>query len=257
MTQNYHSGTGTAIAPARRQISAPEAQIKLMKHNRMVLPSSRGCGGVVVTRRATPCLFTIGSVAVCVIVIHCLTAVRAADALPANEPAGQATQVLKQSYSPQGYQMKRYQAFARQAEMPVIAATDKTTLEVGGTVKADIKRLAQPSSKEQETLASQLGVPTGVIGKTLERASNNPAASAAQLVQDIRTAVIDYRFLQGEWGRYTPPAEGQKLKADALQALQAGDISKAWQLYDGLQKPQAPGIAPPQPPTNLRIISQQ
>jgi hypothetical protein len=257
MSQNYHVGTGMAIPPARCQVSAPEAQMKLMKHNQMVLLRSRGFGGVVVTRRATARPFALGSVAVCALVIHGLTAARAADPLPARETAGQATQALKQAYSPQAYQMKRYQAFARQAEMPVIAATDKTTLEVGGTVKMDIKRLAQPSSKEQEALASQLGVPAGVIGKTLECASNNPAASTAQLAQDIRTAVIDYRFLQGEWGKYNPPPEGQKLKADALQALQAGDISKAWQLYDGLQKPQAPGIAPPQPPANLRIISQQ
>jgi hypothetical protein len=54
--------------------------------------------------------------------------------------------------------------------------------------------------------------------------------------------------LQGEWGRYHPPAESQKVKADALAALQAGDISKAWELYDGLERPA--------PPSNLRIISQ-
>jgi hypothetical protein len=217
----------------------------------MVILRRQGFGGVVVIRKVTPCRFAIGSIAACAIVILCLTAARAADALPAKELADQATQAQKPAYSPQGYQMERYRAFARQAEMPVITATDKTTLEVGGTVKTDLKRPAQLSIQEKEALAGQFGVPAGVIGKVAERAANNEPPSAAQLAQNIRTAVIDYRFLQGEWGRYHPPMEGQKLKADALAALQTGDISKAWELYDGLRKP-----APPSPPTILRVVAQ-
>ena len=132
--------------------------------------------------------------------------------------------------------------------MPVITVADKATLEVGGTVKTDLNRLAQLSSQEKEALAGPFGVPAGVIGKVAERAANNPPPNAAQLARDIRTAVVDYRFLQREWERYNPPTEGQKIKADALQTLQGGDLSKAWELYDGLPRPAPPG--------NLRIVSQ-
>ena len=50
--------------------------------------------------------------------MQCLTPARAADALPAKEPGSQPTPAQKPAYTPQGRQMKRYQAFARQAECP-------------------------------------------------------------------------------------------------------------------------------------------
>jgi len=144
--------------------------------------------------------------------------------------------------------MERYKAFVRQAETPAIQVAGKTTLEVGGTVKTDLNRLARLSDPDQETLAGQFGVPAGVIAKVAEHAAENPPGDAAQAAQRLRTAVIDYRFLRGEWERYNPPTEGQKVKADALEALQAGDISRAWELYDGLQRPAPPG--------SLRIVAQ-
>jgi hypothetical protein len=242
--------------PARWQISAPKAQIKLMRQNQMSILMRQGFGGVVLIRRVTPCRFAIGSIAVWATLIFCLTAARAADALPATEPVDQARQTPTPAYSPQGCQMERYKAFARQAEMPAITITNKTILEVGGSVKTDVSRLAHISSKEKKALAGQFGVPAGVIDKLVQRASKISQPSADQLAQDIRTAVVDYRFLQGEWKRYHPPLAGQKTKTDALQALQTGDISKAWELYDGLQKPQAPSIGQPPPPTNLRVVAE-
>jgi hypothetical protein len=68
-----------------------------------------------------------------------------------------------------------------------------------------------------------------------------------QLAQDLRTAAVDYRFLQGEWQRYNPPAEGGIIKTHALQALQGGDLGKAWELYDGLPRPASPA--------DLRVIN--
>jgi hypothetical protein len=201
--------------------------------------------------RAKVCLLAVRSIAICALVTQGLNMAQAADAVPVKEPGTQTTLALKPAYTPKGCQMERYKAFARQAELPAITVTNKTTLEVGGTVKTDLHRLAQLSIQEKEALAGQFGVPAGVIGKVAERSANNPLPNAKLLAQDLRTAVVDYRFLQGEWGRYNPPAEGQKLKADALQAPQTGDISKAWELYDGLQKP-----APPPPPTNLRVVAQ-
>jgi len=189
--------------------------------------------------------------AACSLAIGALVAqgpAQAADAAPVQESGAQAVPAQKLAYTPKGTQMERYKAFARQAELPAIIVTNQTTLEVGGAVKTDLSRLAQLSAQEQAALAGQFGVPAAVIGKVAERSTNNPPPAAAQIAQDMRTAVVDYRFLQGEWKRYNPPAEGQPIKAAALTALQAGDISKAWELYDGLQKPA--------PPANLRVIAE-
>ena len=206
--------------------------------------------------RVNVCMWAIRGIAVCGLATHCLNPALAADALAAKEPPTQTVPAQPPAYTPKGWQMERYKAFARQAEMPAITVTNKTILEVGATVKTDLNRLAQLSTQDKAALAGQFAVPARVIGKVADRAAKTQPPNAAQFAQDIRTAVIDYRFLQGEWGRYRPPLEGQPVKADALQALQAGDINKAWQLYDALEKPQAPSISLPPPPANLRTVSQ-
>ncbi|HOX56421.1 MAG TPA: hypothetical protein P5205_06945 [Candidatus Paceibacterota bacterium] len=151
--------------------------------------------------------------------------------------------------------MRRYQAFARQAQLAPITVTSETTLEVGGTVKTDITRFPQLSARETEILAGKFEVPAGVIAEVARSLSDNPQPRAAQLAHELRTAVVDYRFLQSEWGRYRPPLEGQQVKTAALDALESGDIAKAWTLYDALDKPQAPAVSRPAPPGNLRIVT--
>jgi hypothetical protein len=153
--------------------------------------------------------------------------------------------------------MRRYQSFLRQAELPAIAITGETGLSIGTAAKVDLSRLADLPARDVDALAGQFTVPATVIATVFQQMSHSATPSAAQLAQQLRTAVVDYRFLQGEWSRYHPPQDGQQAKADALQALQAGDISKAWVLYDGLGIPSAPAIAPPQPPTNLRVVATQ
>jgi len=189
--------------------------------------------------------------------MQCPTSVQAEDALPAKQPDTQSTQVQKPAYLSQGRQMARYKAFARQTELPLITATNNTLLEVGGMVKTDTTRLAKLSAREKEALAGQFGVPVAVIDKLVQRVASSSTLTAGQFAEELRTAVVDYRFLQIEWKRYHPPAEGQKTKAAGLEALQAGDISKAWELYDGLRRPQAPAIGAPPPPANLRVVNQQ
>jgi hypothetical protein len=189
-------------------------------------------------------------------VVQCLTSVQADDALSLKEPDKQSTQIQKPAYVPQGRQMKRYQAFARQAESPSIMVTNNAVLQIGGVVNTDATRLAHLSTQEKEVLAGQLKVPVGVINRLAQQLARNSPPAAEQLAQEIRTAVIDYRFLQIEWEGYHPPVESQKTKTAALEALQAGDISKAWEMYDALRRPQAPAIAAPAPPANLRVVAQ-
>jgi hypothetical protein len=222
--------------------------MKTMKQCRKASIMRPGCAGVAVNRRANLGLLAVRSLAACALVIQCLNSVRAADTLSVKTPGAQTAPAQKPAYVPKGRQMERYKAFERAAKMPAILISNQTTLEVGSAVKTDLNRLAQLSAKEKEAWAGQFGVPAGVIGRVMERATSNPLPGAAQVAQDIRTAVIDYRYLEGEWGRYHPPAEGQQRKTEALAALKAGDIDRAWELYDGLHRPA--------PPANLRVIAQ-
>ena len=107
----------------------------------------------------------------------------------------------KPAYTPQGRQMGRYKAFARQAQMPAIKVLDQTTLAVGDTPSADLHRLARLSAQRERGA----GRPVRSAGerssaKVLDSATNSPPPDAAQLAQDLRTAVIDYRFLQRRVG---------------------------------------------------------
>lgn len=227
-----------------------------MKQNHMVVLMRPGATGL--AGRQRPSLFWLAGcrLAVCAALMQCLSWVQAGDAVPAREPDTQPGQVQKPAYIPQGHEMKRYKAFARQAQLPAITVTNHTVLEVGGVMNTDTTRLAQLSPREKEALAGQFRVPVGVIDKLVQRLTPSSPPAADQLAQEIRTAVIDYRFLHIEWEQYHPPAQDQKTKVAALEALQAGDISKAWELYDGLSRPQAPAFAAPAPPANLRVVAQ-
>jgi hypothetical protein len=172
--------------------------------------------------------------------MQCLAPVQADDALPTRQPDTQPTQTQKPAYIPQGRQMERYKAFARRTELPPITATNETVFQVGGVVNTDATPLAKLSAREKSALAGQFNVPVGVINTLAQQLASGSPPAAGQLAQGIRTAVIDYRFLQIEWERYHPPGEGQKTRAAALEALQAGDLRKAWELYDGLRRPSAP-----------------
>ena len=225
-------------------MAASSMHVKMPKENYMPVPMRSGAADPVLNRNLNPHLSAFCSFAVGTFLACCLGPIQAAD-VPAAKPSAE----------PQGHQMRRYQAFARQAELPLIAITSETTLAVGTAVKIDISRLAQLPTTDVEALAGQFAVPVAVVAKVIQRLAANPALRATQLAQELRTSVVDYRFLQGEWGRYHPPQEGQQARTDALYALEAGDIAKAWVLYDGLGIPPAPAIAPPAPPTNLRIVA--
>jgi hypothetical protein len=65
------------------------------------------------------------------------------------------------------------------------------------------------------------------------------------LAGKLRVTVIDYKYLLERWTQYLPPSGTEKVKADALLALQSGDIDKAWKMYVDLPRPE--------PPTGFRI----
>ena len=228
--------------------------MKMMKQNQIAVSTRRGATDRIRTPSATLSLLSTRPLAVWAVLAHCLRLVDAAEIVAAREPDSQPTQAQQPAYAPQGRQMERYKAFARQAKLPPITVTDNIMLEVGGMVKLDVTRLGRLASREQETLAEQFGVPVGVIEKLVRRVADGSPPAAGQVAEQFRQAVIDYRFLQIEWDRYHPPLGGQATRSEALAALQAGDITQAWRLYDRLRKPQAPAIGAPAPPANLRVV---
>lgn len=229
--------------------------MKIMKLNQIAVLIWPGAADLAENQSVLRCRSAVRRFAVCAALMQCLTLAQAADTPPARESNSPPTQAQQPAYIPEGHRMERYKAFARQTELPPITVTSNTVLKIGGAVKGDAAQLAKLSIREKEAMAGQFGVPVGVINKVVQRGASSSPPDADQLAQELRTAVIDYRFLQREWDRYLPPAEGQKTKVAALEALQAGNISKAWEMYDGLRKPQAPGIAAPAPPANLRIVT--
>jgi hypothetical protein len=231
-----------------------EARLKMLKLNRMSVPMRPEAAPHVMNRSITLYLSPFSSIAVGALLICSPRQASAADVSAVREPSSQPVQVQQPSVQPQGHQMRRYQAFTRQAELPSMTEIGKTTLQVGGVWQTDTSRLAQLSTREQEALAGLFAVPTAIIAKVIRAGSDQTAPTAAQLAKELRTAVVDYRFLRQEWGRYHPPAEVQQTKTDALAALQAGDLARAWALYDGLSRPGAP-VTTPAPPANLRILA--
>jgi hypothetical protein len=236
-------------------MGATSVHMKMSKVKQPTMPMRRGAAYPVMTKDTTIrvsglCTLALGAVLVCY-----PSSIPAADVLPSTDLASGTAPAVKPSSEPRGHQMRRYQSFAQQAELPPVSIVSKSTFVLGTTVKMHTCRLAQMPASDMDTLASQFAVPTAVIAKVVQKVSGTLAPSAAEFAESLRTAVIDYRFLRGEWDRYHPPQEGLPTKNDALQALQAGDVAKAWALYDSLGIPPAPAAAPPQPPGNLHVVS--
>ena len=138
-----------------------------------------------------------------------------------------------------------YQVFAGHIVLPSIAVVDKTTLEIDGKVKIDVSRLDQLAQPQKESLGSQFDVPIGVVDKLLVSRTDQAPMDAAQVAAKLCETVMDYKYLLEKWTRYRPPNGKEKVKADALLALAAGQLDKAWTMFLELPRPQ--------PPTSVRV----
>ncbi len=138
-----------------------------------------------------------------------------------------------------------YQVFANRFTSPAIAVVNETTLEIGGKQKIDVGRLDQLAGAEKETLAGQFDVPVGVVDNLLESCSKQAPTNAVEVAGKLRVMVIDYKYLLERWTQYHPPTGEEKVKTDALLALQGGDVDKAWEMFAALPRPK--------PPTEFRV----
>jgi hypothetical protein len=138
-----------------------------------------------------------------------------------------------------------YQVFKHNLTLPSIKVIDAATLEVGGKLKIELNRPEQLSMQARLTLTNEFQVPLAVVDRLWERIFKNTSPNAEQVTNALRMTVLDYKYLQQRWTRYRPPKEKEGIKTDAFQALQAGDLDKAWELYLDLPKPPAPpGLKP-------------
>ena len=145
----------------------------------------------------------------------------------------------------EGRRQPSYQVFAYRCTLPAITVVNETTLEIGGKQKIDVSRLDQWDRAEKETLAGQFDVPVSVVDNLQKSCSKLAPADAAEVAGKLRVVVIDYKYLLERWTRYHPPTGQEKVRTDALLALQGGNVDKAWEMFAALPRPS--------PPTGFRV----
>jgi hypothetical protein len=119
-------------------------------------------------------------------------------------------------------------------------------VRAGPFAAVPLSALPALTAVQAKPLAGELGVPTGLILRTAQAASKGSAAPAEQFAQQLRAAVIDFRFLLAELTCYQPPADQQTAKSAALLDLLDGDLFKAWAYYRSLPWPA--------PPSSYRVV---
>jgi len=78
-----------------------------------------------------------------------------------------------------------------------------------------------------------------------DRFTRSPKVREEDVARQLRTAMIDYRFLLAELTAFRPSNHDQEARVAALTELLNGDLPSAWRCYHGLSWLQ--------PPPRLRI----
>ena len=76
----------------------------------------------------------------------------------------------------------------------------------------------------------------------VQKLSANGRATAEELANQLRTSVLDYKYLSEKWTQYHPDAAGEPVKMEALKCLQAADLDRGWQMFIDLKKPAPPTV---------------
>jgi hypothetical protein len=160
-------------------------------------------------------------------------------AAPTENPKGAAAPSLSLRVA-QARKHPSYTVFEHNLTLPAIKVIDAATLEVGGKLKIVLNRPEPLSTQARATFTNEFQVPLAVVDRLWERLFQSTPPSAEQATNALRQTVLDYKYLHQKWTQYRPPREKEGIKTDAFQALQAGDLDKAWELYLDLPKPSGP-----------------
>ena len=140
----------------------------------------------------------------------------------------------------QGRRHPSYQVFAYQMQLPPIAILGNRIL-IDRTISIDGTRLHRLSWRPRQAMAFKFAVPMAVIEHWRENLLRQEPLNAQALAGDLCATVIDYHYLKVRWLQYRPPsASMEQFKAEALHALEAGELNQAWEMYYSLSRPPAP-----------------
>jgi hypothetical protein len=89
-------------------------------------------------------------------------------------------------------------------------------------------------------LAKKFGMPLNALNSVVGKLVDDEALRGSDLATSLRTVVIDYRFLEDRWNRLHPAGLALQIKKQGIAALAAGDVDRAWALFESLPRPQAP-----------------
>lgn len=155
---------------------------------------------------------------------------------------------LPGSAQSEGRHAPSYRVFAAKVSLPSITVVTNRVFLVADKVQLDLDSGQEQILRQVNPLSEQFGVPAPLLQRIVHRyVTNAPSPTAA--IREMREAVTDYKYLLERWNGYRPPAGNEKLKMDALQLLQAGDLEKAWGMYNSLPRPAPPG--------GLRVLNPQ
>lgn len=183
--------------------------------------------------------------------VKALLAITAATAFNTGIPAAATPVELKSQNLPgqyiypsavaiQGRRHPAYQVFAYRAQLPSITIVSNQIVIIDGTVSIASTKLHRISWRQRDAIALEFDVPQGVIDHWLASLLRIAPLDGSTLAQNLCAMVIDYRYLEMRWTQYIPPLNMQSFKDTALQALEAGDLNAAWDMYYSLPRPVAP-----------------
>jgi hypothetical protein len=121
--------------------------------------------------------------------------------------------------------------------LPTIAVLEQRVLRVDGG-RLDFSATASPPVSGG--LAKRFGIPLNALKTVVHKLAADDALRGPQLAEALRTVVIDYKFLEAQWSRWHPAGPVLQIKKEGIDALTAGDLDRAWTLFESLPRPQPP-----------------
>jgi hypothetical protein len=119
----------------------------------------------------------------------------------------QGAPVLTTAAGAEGRRHPSYRVFAAQASLPPISPI---VIDIDGRVKLDLSQVLKISSSQMTLLAEQFAVPVAVLESFQTRWLTNALSDTEQLARELRTTIIDYRYLETRWTSYHPSPRGRK-----------------------------------------------
>jgi hypothetical protein len=160
--------------------------------------------------------------------VHPQTVAKATAGTPARKPAANIDRSRYPAYS----------FIAAQLSFPNIAAAGERVLQINGVARLDFA--APNETQVTSPLAAQLRIPLAALTGLIRQLANETALTGPELAASFRTALVDYKFLEERWNKFHPAGTGLQVKQAALAALAAGDLERAWTLFEDLPKPRPP-----------------